>query len=158
MNHYTFILIGAGVLAGLVNFFANYVNLPFAKPPALQDEEPPELKSIIWVALIGYCVVGCAGAFLTYVIQAITEGGLKGLEWKAGALKPEAASYDLILFGYGLVFGYSTTRLLISLLEKLTKKIANLELNMKQLKTGLAKAGIQEPAVQAEQETNSITQ
>jgi hypothetical protein len=55
---------------------------------------------------------------------------LKGLGTTiAGAT--ENFSQGLIAFGYGLVFGYSTTRLLISLLDSITKKISSLELKLR---------------------------
>ena len=129
----TLTLLLAGVIAGLVNFFANYINLSFSKPDNLLRDNP-ELKDIWWIALFGYSIVGIAGAFLTPVINAIV-GGLKGLELVVveGSTKPKETYYNYILFGYGIIFGYSTTRILISLLNSIIKKIAKTEARLNQL-------------------------
>lgn len=121
-------LILSGALAGLVNFFTNYVELSFAK----KDDDAgllyvkPNLKDIWWVALIGYIIVGIAGAWLTPVIDAVVDG-LKGLEWDSNNNKPLNHNYIYILFGYGLVFGYSTTRLLVSIVDSILRRISKIE-------------------------------
>lgn len=135
MQDFTSTLLLAGILAGLVNFFANYINLPFSKTNLL-EEEPPGLKDIWWVAIIGYSIIGCAGSFLTPLVNAIIGSGLKGLEWVSDNNKPphpKDPNYYYILFGYGLVFGYSTTRLLVGILDSLIKKVSSLEAKLKQL-------------------------
>lgn len=129
-------LILAGIVAGLVNFFANYVTLPFSIGRSLLGDEPPKLKDIWYVAVPGYLIVGCAGAFLTPLINALAgTTGLKGLENTA------APMFKYILFGYGLVFGYSTTRLLLSLLDSLLKKVATLDRKL----TNLEKLALNNP-------------
>lgn len=130
----TLTLLFAGIIAGLVNFFANYINLPFSKPDGLLGDDP-ELKDIWWIALLGYSIVGIAGAFLTPVINAIV-GGLKGLELVVvnGTAKPIETYYNYILFGYEVIFGYSTTGILISLLNSIIKKIAKSEARLNQLR------------------------
>ena len=126
-------LLLAGVISGLVNFFANYINLSFSKPENLLDDDT-KLKDIWWIALLGYSIVGIAGAFLTPVINAIF-GGLKGLEIVIvnGSPGPKEISYNYILFGYGIIFGYSTTKILLTLLNSLIKKIAKTEARLNQL-------------------------
>jgi hypothetical protein len=133
-------LILSGCLAGAVNFFANYIDLPFTKPKDLFVSEPPKLKDIWWIALIGYLIVGIAGSFLTPVINAIV-GGLKGLEWiiENGTSHPKEPNYLYILFGYGLIFGYSTTRLLIGLLDSIIKKVSKVETRLTKLEKGKRK-------------------
>ena len=137
MQNYGWILLLAGILAGLVNFFANYIILPFGKGTNTLEEDPSKLKDIWWFAVIGYAVVGCAGSFLTPLLNAIIGTGLKGLEWVSenGKLQPKDPNYGYILFGYGLVFGYSTTRLLISILDALMKKMSALELKFRNLQS-----------------------
>ena len=121
-------LLLAGTLAGIVNFFTNYVALPFSRPASgalLPD--PNKLKDIWWVAIIGYLAVGITGSLLTPLMNALA-GGLKGLDKPTDGSFPAPGSfYYLVLFGYGLVFGYATTRLLISLLDVLSKKVVTLE-------------------------------
>jgi hypothetical protein len=137
MQDFTTILIFAGILAGLVNFFVSYINLPFTKP-SLLEEDPPKLKDIWWIAIIGYTIIGCAGSFLTPLLNAIIGTGLKGLEWVNETGKPshpKEPNYYYILFGYGLVFGYSTTRLLVGILDSIIKKISLLEASVKQLRS-----------------------
>jgi len=120
-------LLLAGIVAGLVNFFTVYVDLPLTKPASLVEEEGKKLKDYIVVAILGYIVLGWAGAFLTPLLNEILT--LKGLQPLPGANGkthlPEF--YDYTLFGYGLVFGYSTNKLLTSLLDALLKKVATLE-------------------------------
>jgi murein DD-endopeptidase MepM/ murein hydrolase activator NlpD len=114
-------LLLAGLLAGTVNYFVNYIEIDFSKneKELHQSEENPW-----WVHLLGYLVVGVSGALLTPLINAILEN-LKGIS--------EIIDLDnegiLILFGYGLIFGYSATQLFSSL----TKRIINVISNSKNL-------------------------
>lgn len=128
----SFLLFIGGTLAGAVNFFSNFLNLPFGKPKELLNDgssgEEPSNKTW-WVVLIGYIIIGIAGAFLTYVINALI--GLKGLELPANA-KPNDIYY-FVLLGYGIIFGYSTTRLLVSIMDAIIKKISNLDSQIKKL-------------------------
>jgi|GEM_PF-3337316 hypothetical protein len=138
-NDITIPLIIAGVLAGGVNFFVNYIELPFSKSSFVALIEIPPLKSIWWIALIGYMVVGIAGAFLAPVVGAIV-GGLKGLDWKAGIdgkLHPSDQNYYLIVFGYGLIFGYSASRLLVSLLGNIIKTNSQLQERVSLIEKGV---------------------
>lgn len=132
MDSFYTTLILAGLLAGVVNFFANFINLPFSKPPAL-DGDPPLLKDVWWIAMIGYAIIGIAGAYLTPLINALV-GGLKGLYIILDPQHPENRQLDTsVLFGYGLVFGYSANRLLVGILDAIIKKISTIETKMKQL-------------------------
>ena len=72
----SFTLILAGILAGAVNFFVNYLDLPFKNQgTSLAEDDWPRPKTL-WLAIIGYLVVGTAGAFLTPLLNALI--GLKG--------------------------------------------------------------------------------
>jgi hypothetical protein len=123
-------LLFAGVLAGVVNFFVNDVNLPFGKSANLEALEPTALKDIWWVALIGYIVVGWAGSFLTPLLNALVNP-LKGMDWTLPATKRVPTFNDYLVFlGYGVVFGYSTTRLLVSILDAINKKVNALDARM----------------------------
>jgi hypothetical protein len=127
MENLIFPLLIAGVLAGLINFFVVYVDLPFTSTANLVSSEPTKLRDIWWIALIGYIVVGCGGAFLTLTVNAMVP--LKGLE------KTDPTSC-LVLFGYGIMFGYSTTRILVSVSDMLLKKVTALEEKVKTLQAG----------------------
>jgi hypothetical protein len=119
-------LIIAGVMAGGVNFFISYLDLPFQKTSTnlLEDDWPKPKK--LWLAILGYLLVGTAGAFLTPLINVLV--GLKGYY----------PNKDFIVaFGYGLVFGYSTTRLLVGLIDSLLKKVSSLDNRLKLLETNI---------------------
>lgn len=110
-------LLLAGLLAGTVNYFVNYIEIDFSKSEKelLQREENPW-----WVHLLGYLVVGVSGAFLTPLINAILDN-LKGIS-EIIDLNNEGI---LILFGYGLIFGYSATQLFSSLTKRIINVISN---------------------------------
>src|SRR6185436_5336456 len=103
----------AGLLAGLVNYYYVYLNLPVSKDPAPATMDEPgggewELpKKTYWLALWGYLIIGIAGSFLTPLIDALVD--LKG-----SPVSPAVKWDDWILLGYGIVFGFSTNRLLSS--------------------------------------------
>lgn len=109
-------LLISGILAGGVNFFVNYLGLPLPVQTAFLAEEDWPRPKTLWLAILGYLVVGIAGSFLTPLLNALI--GLKGYY-------PDKDF--IVAFGYGLVFGYSTTKLLISILDSLIKKIAKVE-------------------------------
>ena len=120
-----FTLIAAGILAGLVNYFYVYLNLPVSKEPnpATLDEGGPgwELpKKTYWLALWGYLIIGIAGSFLTPLIDALVD--LKGSPVKPGELWD-----NWILLGYGIVFGFSTNRILSSVVGNIIARINVLE-------------------------------
>lgn len=111
-----FTLIIAGIISGGVNFFLNYLDLSFfksANPLANDDQLKP--KSL-WLALFGYFMVGIVGAFLTPLLNVLV--GLKGYD---------PGKNFLIAFGYGLVLGYSTSRLLLSILGSILKRVSKIE-------------------------------
>jgi len=125
MLNIAILLFLSGLLAGAVNFFVNYLELPFPKNTLLKDGEGDWPKPrTLWTAILGYAIVGIAGSFLTPLIDAII-GGLKGLELTNNI--PKNPLYNYILFGYGLVFGYSTTRLLLSILDSIIKRLSKAE-------------------------------
>lgn len=122
----TFILITAGIIAGLVNYFYVYLNLPIErkKPDAsLLDDNKVEWelpRLTYWLALLGYFVIGLAGAFLTPLINSLL--ALKGLPASL-ILKDLVDNDKWVLFGYGIVFGFSTNRLLSSIAENILARI-----------------------------------
>ncbi|CAN5566256.1 hypothetical protein BH10BAC5_BH10BAC5_20070 [soil metagenome] len=121
------ILIIAGILAGTTNFFINFKKLPFAKLNDLSLEDTQNHKW--WTVLLGYVIVGVSGAYLTYLINALI--GLKGLELEKNF--PKDVNYYYILLGYGIIFGYSTTKLLISILSAIIKKVLALDNKVKSI-------------------------
>lgn len=125
--NYTPILLLSGILAGAVNFFVSYLELPFPKPTLKAEGDDWPKPRALWIAILGYAIVGIAGSFLTPLIDAIV-GGLKGLEIVNSV--PKSPFFDYILFGYGLVFGYSTTRLLLSILDSIIKRLSKVEANL----------------------------
>ena len=132
-------LILSGLLAGLVNLFVNYLELPFPKADSLNENEWPKPRTFI-IAIIGYSIVGIAGAFLTPLIDAIVNG-LKGIYDISDPKNPKLN--ELVLFGYGLVFGYSTSSVLVSLLNSIIKKIDRFERNIQNLETKISSNKIQ---------------
>lgn len=132
MENYAIILILSGILAGAVNFFVSYLELPFpqAALKGVEDEWPK--PRTLWIAILGYAIVGMAGSFLTPLIDAII-GGLKGLEIVNNV--PKSPFFSYVLFGYGLVFGYSTTRLLLSILDSIIKRLSKVETNLNNIKS-----------------------
>jgi hypothetical protein len=118
----TFTLLASGILAGAVNFFVTYLGLPFQSQTSslINDEWPRPQK--LWIAILGYIIVGIAGALLTPLINALI--GLKGY----------FPNKDFIVaFGYGLIFGYSATKLLVTLLSSVLKKVSNIETKVNQV-------------------------
>lgn len=112
----------AGILAGTANFFYVYLNLPVIKKDGegftevLSDEERWGMPPLTYkLAFAGYCVIGITGAYLTPLLCLILD--LKG--------RPiGTAPWDQwYLLGYGIIFGYSTNRLLGSLVGSLLAKI-----------------------------------
>ncbi|MFH6994571.1 hypothetical protein [Flavobacterium sp. FlaQc-48] len=138
----------AGLLAGLIQYFVDFKGLPLYQPPAaasFQEEEKPGFWQTIFKfvkdhwQLFGYLTIGVAGAFLTPLIYEMTNHSLGGIEkFKMHAEciftqvngKPVCPGIDgwyyLILFGYGIVFGYSSVRIIRSIgsliIVKLTVK------------------------------------
>lgn len=122
MTNSIFVLIIAGVIAGLVNYFYSYLSLP-TKPKVetkslnSEEEEWGVPKRTWQLAITGYIIIGIAGALLTPLINEIV--GLKGL---SNDLNPNLP----VLFGYGIVFGYSTNRILTSISDNILAKVEKL--------------------------------
>lgn len=141
MTSFAIILILAGILAGLIQYFVDFKGLPLFQPPAAIAKTQTitsngylsKLYKFIknhW-QFFGYIIIGIAGAFLTPLINELTNNRLSGLDVMEEYAKcissqkdgippctPPGYWYYLILFGYGIVFGYSSVRLVrnISLL------------------------------------------
>lgn len=87
------VIVLSGFLAGLVNFFILYVKIKLQPPPGDKLESVgQELNENPWVILLGYLIIGVAGAFLVPVLNVILTG-LPGLEF----LKPLLAQKSLTL-------------------------------------------------------------
>ncbi len=114
-------LIIAGVLAGGVNFFLNYVSLTFLNNSNKLGENK-SLNKKKWFVFFGYLFVGILGAFLTPLVNVII--GLKGYY-------PD--KYFLVSFGYGIVFGYLTSFLLVNVIKTILQKLLNLEFRLQLL-------------------------
>lgn len=125
------VLILAGIIAGLMQFFADYKGLPLYPQSATQgegfDSEPEKGR---WEKLydfvrkhwqfFGYIVIGIAGAFLVPVIGQFVE--LKGIKEYLNCIDGIPATicfaqdwYLLVVLGYGIILGYSSVRLIRSL-------------------------------------------
>lgn len=130
-------LLIAGIIAGLIQYFVDFKGLPLYEPPnvvAFDDDKKPSIWAVFykWVKnhwqFFGYLTIGIAGSFLTPVINEMISGGLSGLlEFKEYAkcistqkdvipicVQPDNWYY-LILFGYGIIFGYSCVRIIRSI-------------------------------------------
>lgn len=115
-------LIVSGIIAGLVNFFYTYLSLPInpideTTEKLTAEEQKWQIPPLTWyLALLGYLIMGIAGALLTPLINEIVS--LKGLEedlYKIDNL--------LILCGYGIVFGFSLNRMLPMITNSILRKL-----------------------------------
>ncbi len=171
-------LLFAGIIAGLIQYFVDFKGLPLYEPPkpsAFDGDEKPSLWAAFynWVKnhwqFFGYLTIGIAGAFLTPLINEMINGGLSGLyefkeyakcifNWKEG--KPICVELDnwyyLILFGYGIVFGYSSVRIIRSIGSLIIgnlslrqveqqKKLEDAQKQIDELKLKLSALTIQQP-------------
>jgi len=116
-------LLTAGILAGLIQYFIEYKKISVEESVDVQESVDAEMPGL-WKRFIGflrehwrivaYVLLGIAGAFLAPLINEITP--LSGIrEIKNCMLSPNCKLQDwylLVLFGYGIVFGYASVRLL----------------------------------------------
>jgi endonuclease I len=152
-------LLIAGIIAGLIQYFVDFKGLPLYEPPksnAFDGDEEPSNWAVFynWVKnhwqFFGYLTIGIAGAFLTPLINEMISGGLSGLlEFKQYAKcifnhvdgTPECPEpdnwYYLILFGYGIIFGYSSVRIIRSIGSLI---IGNISLKQEEQKKKLEEA------------------
>jgi hypothetical protein len=130
-----FTLSASGILAGLVQYFVDIRGLKTYEEPTneLNEDHNQSHWQIMWSFIIshweffGCLVLGIAGSFLVPVWNAITGGSLPGLTPMMEYTKclqtnqgeegtTPKCSYDtwnlLILFGYGIIFGYTAVRIL----------------------------------------------
>ncbi|MFB9080579.1 endonuclease I family protein [Flavobacterium procerum] len=130
-------LLLAGILAGLIQFFVDFKGLPIFQTASNSTNFDVEEKLSFLEKLyrfvkdhwqfFGYLTIGTAGAFLTPLINEATNNRLgidvfknyaecilKQVEGKPVCLMPNGWYY-LILFGYGIVFGYSSVRIIRSI-------------------------------------------
>lgn len=140
------VLITAGILAGLVQFFVDFKKLPIFQPSE-------ERKGIVvldkgfWQKLFrfvvghweffGYMVIGIAGAFLVPVADQLIN--LPGVNAYLNCIDNDPATicktsnwYLLVIMGYGIILGYSSVRLLRSIgsfvIDNFTKRQAQQQL------------------------------
>ena len=89
------VIVLSGLLAGLVNFYILFVKVKLQpQPEAALAGEVQQLNENPWMVLLGYFVIGVAGAFLIPVLNVILTG-LPGLEF----LKPTLAQKSLLVVG-----------------------------------------------------------
>jgi hypothetical protein len=119
------LLLLAGLLSGLVQYFVDFKGLPIYMPSSVNEsfvDMPGFLTKIVnflnkhW-QFFGYIVVGIAGAFLVPVIDQILH--LKGIDQYLVCMRQagQAACEDkpwnlLVIFGYGIISGYSSVRII----------------------------------------------
>jgi len=121
-------LVLAGIIAGSIQYYlVKGVIQDTSAATGLAEGETDQ--PITWKTtlkeIFPYWVIGIAGAFLTPLIHEIASGGLMGIDvFKKYAAcifkgepkcnKPDSWNY-MVLFGYGIVFGYSCVRLIKSI-------------------------------------------
>ena len=144
------ILVVSGAIAGIVQFFVIYKQLPVYTEPATNslltdDEATPSVIRQVWDLLRKYWVffayisIGIVGSLLTPLVYAIFEGNLPGLDGIKihldcldGCLPSEPCVCPigtwerLVLMGYGIVFGYTSIKLIGSLSALLTGTLTKL--------------------------------
>lgn len=133
-------LILAGILAGLVQYFVDFLKLPVYSPldsaneSVFFDSVNPDffsrLRSFLkahW-QFFGYIIVGITGAFLVPVIDQLLH--LKGVQAYLDCIdqKPTGGCKEmnwnlLIIFGYGIISGYSSVRIIRGFGSFITDKI-----------------------------------
>jgi len=156
-----FVLVTAGVLAGLIQYFVDFKGLPIYQPRAgesaslMGEAQPDRWARIIaflkahW-QLVGYLVTGVAGAFLVPVIAKLTNLDLKidlNCLYDCRCL---FRGWNLItLLGYGIISGYSSVRLLRSIGSLFAGRVAGIVQRQQQAVTDLKKqvADLQKNAV-----------
>jgi endonuclease I len=130
-----FTLFIAGIFSGLVQYFVDFKKLPLysgaagANNGGFAAEKPPGRIAVMWLFIkqhwefFGYMIIGIAGAFLTPVIDKLIVNldGLDSIKAFATCVPAENAPCRLgdkwqllILFGYGIIFGYSAVRIIRS--------------------------------------------
>jgi len=139
MTQVVWILLLAGILAGLVNYITVFKRLPMPETPPsmlrsmlIMNPPPARPRWLFWKKLLafcrshweiaGYCIVGIAGALLCPLVNALV-GPLKGFSEDC----PPEGCKRLILFGYGFVFGICTTRLLKGVMDIVLGRLQKLE-------------------------------
>lgn len=125
------ILLIAGIISGLIQFFVDYKKLPIHETQAesLVGSTSPGWLLLLWNfikrhwQLFAYLVLGIAGAFLVPLINELTNNGLRGVDKiktyfdclsspHNSQCPPLSNWYMLVLLGYGIVFGYSAVRII----------------------------------------------
>ena len=133
MTTYILTLLIAGIIAGLIQYFVDFKKLPIEELSTVHLEEN---ISISWIQtfwnfikehwqFFAYLILGIAGAFLVPLINELTNNGLRGIDKIKDYIdclsKPQDANkpciplndwYNLVLLGYGIVFGYSAIRII----------------------------------------------
>ncbi len=120
-------LLLSGILAGLIQYFVDFRGLPIYTPTTSNEGVYDAVVPGFWTRLLnflkrnwqfcGYIVVGIAGAFLVPVIDQLLH--LKGVDEYLKCLNDSAAEACnnkewnlLIIFGYGIISGYSSVRII----------------------------------------------
>lgn len=128
-----FTLFIAGIIAGMIQFFIEK-GLPIDVGSGEINLTSSDTGTESWLItflkkhwhFFAHCIVGVAGAFLVPMINEIVSGNLAGLPKRPINDKSFTDTWSyLILLGYGIVFGYSSVRLLrniaTSILGRITK-------------------------------------
>jgi hypothetical protein len=142
------VLLAAGIIAGLIQFFVDYKGLPLYQPPANEGIANSEAKKSFSQKLydfikkhwqfFGYMVTGIAGAFLVPVIDQLVN--LKGIREYLNCIDENPATkcvtsnwYLMVIMGYGIILGYASVRLIRSIGSFLFKSVAKQQVQQQQL-------------------------
>lgn len=141
------VLLAAGVMAGLIQFFVDFKGLPLFQPTADENALEGQAEKSFWQKLydfvrdhwqfFGYIVIGIAGAFLVPVIDQFMT--LKGVSDYLKCIDNDPATacvtsnwYLLVIMGYGIILGYSAVRLIRSIGSFLIGNIAKRQVEQQQ--------------------------
>jgi endonuclease I len=130
MTSLIIVLIIAGIIAGLIQYFVDFRGLQLFQPPAaansLERVTPPGYWQLIYNffrqhwQFFGYMVIGIAGAFLVPLITQFAD--LKGIQDYLNCIDNDDNTechnrnwFLLVVFGYGIVSGYSSVRIVRTL-------------------------------------------
>jgi len=146
------VLLLAGITAGLIQYFVDFKGLPIYQPPAQDNRDiTSQTGADFWTRLLnffkqnwqllGYIIIGIAGAFLIPMIAKLAK--LPAIKFDFSCLGEPACPSNgwdlLVLFGYGIISGYSSVRLIRSVGNVLIGNASRFFQDQQQLMTALKK-------------------
>lgn len=144
MNDISISLLLSGVLAGFVNYLVFFKKLPMPTPnyptSEMAAEGQPGFLDKIWLFIkahwhiFGYLIIGIAGAFLfPMMFEVLKLAGLPATIKDCNTEECLTSWQEKVVFGYGLIFGVFTVRLLYGVFGGIFKKVESLTYQVQEL-------------------------